>query len=296
MKKKLYVPLITMLLLGLTTSLFAGEKVDQSKDVGADGVVQIANVRGIIRVEGWDENQVSVKGELDDMAKSLIFKTNGTVTNIEVEMPKGRLNRGDGSNLIVRVPRGHQVDFEGVSSDFVVENVKEGVDIRTVSGDVDAKGIEKSIYIKTVSGDVKVKESSGDSRLASVSGDIKAEMDSESIETNVVSGDVTLHLGNFKRLDASVVNGEFWVKGAQMDDGETSVSSVNGDVTLNFTAALNARIKAKTGPGGNIHNEISSDEVEKVFPNQEKLKCTVGDGNGKVVVSTVNGTIKIKGD
>ena len=280
----------------LTGAAYAGEEVDKTLNVSADGVVQIENVRGIVRVEGWDRNEVSVKGELDDRAEKLIFETNGAVTNVIVKMPKGRLNRGDGSNLLIRVPNTNQVDFEGVSSDIVVENVSGGVDLSTVSGDVNAKEINKQVFLKSVSGDLVVKDSSGQSRLSSVSGDIQAKMDSQEVEANVVSGDITLHLRDFSMLDASTVNGEVWVKGAQTADGETSVSSVNGDITLNFTQSLDARVKAKTGPGGDIENDLTSDPVEKIFPNQQKLNINVGNGNGKVTISTVNGSIKLKGN
>ena len=128
------------------------------------------------------------------------------------------------------------------------------------------RGINKQIFLKSVSGDLVVKESSGQSRLSSVSGDIKAKMDSQEVEANVVSGDITLHLTEFSMLDASTVNGEVWVKGAQSADGETSVSSVNGDITLNFTQALDARIKAKTGPGGDIENDLTSFSISPPGP------------------------------
>ena len=120
-------------------------------------------------------------------------------------------------------------------------------------------------------------------------------MDSQEVEANVVSGDITLHLTDYTTLDASTVNGEVWVKGAQTVDGETSISSVNGDISLHFTESLDARVKVKTGPGGDIVNDLTTDPVEKIFPNQQRLGINVGNGNGKVTISTVNGSIKIKG-
>lgn len=284
---------MTMLLSG---AIYAGEEVDRTIGVRSDGVVQIENVRGIIRVEGWDRDEVSVKGTLDDSAERLIFETNGAVTNVIVKMPKGRIKRGDGSNLVIRVPNTNQVDFEGVSSDLFVNNISGGVDLATVSGDIDTNNISKQVFLKSVSGDLVIKESSGQARLSSVSGDIEANLDSQEVEANTVSGDVTLHLTVFTSLYASSVNGEVWIKGAQSDDGETDINSVNGDITLNFTKSLNARIKAKTGPGGDIDNDLTADPVENIFPNQQKLSCNAGNGNGKVKLSTVNGSIKLKGE
>ena len=165
---------MTMLLSG---AIYAGEKVDRTIGVSSDGVVQIENVRGIIRVEGWDRGEVSVKGTLDDSAERLIFETNGAVTNVIVKMPKGNIKRGDGSNLVIRVPNTNQVDFEGVSSDLFVKNISGGVDLVTVSGDIDTNNISKQVFLKSVSGDLVIKESSGQARLSSVSGDIEAKLD-----------------------------------------------------------------------------------------------------------------------
>lgn len=296
MKIKSIVSVIAIAFCLVSSDLLARESVDKELDVADDGIVQISNVRGYINVEGWSKDKVSVKGVLDEMATSLTFETSGKVTTIRVEMPKGRINHGDGSNLKIRVPTASQVEFEGVSTDLDISDIEAGIDVRSVSGDVDAKSIETRVFIKTVSGDLDIEKSKGPSRLSTVSGDIMAKMDSSSIEVNAVSGDIRLEIGAYEYLDASAVNGEVNVRGAQVDGGETSISSVNGDLVMSFTDSLNARVIAKTGPGGEIINKLTSDEVEKIFPNQAKLNCTVGDGNGKVTLSTLNGTIKLSGD
>lgn len=274
----------------------AGDKVEKTIDVKSDGVVEISNVRGIVRVEGWDKDQVSVKGELDDMAEDFIFETSRSTTVIKVELPRGRINRGDGSNLIVRVPYSNKVDFNGVSSDFIVNTVKAGIDIKTVSGDVTAENIETELKIKTVSGDIDLTESTGKARLSSVSGDIDANINSDEIDVDTVSGDSVLRLREYSRLEANTVNGELWVKGSQTDGGRTRMSTVNGDIELTFVGQLNATVKAKAGPGGDITNNLTDTKVEEIFPNQEKLNCEVGNGDGRVSLSTVNGSIKISGD
>ena len=63
---------------------------------------------------------------------------------------------------------------------------------------------------------------------------------------------------------------------------------------MNFVDGLNARVKIKTGPGGKIRNNVSSDAVEDIFPNQKRLGGTIGSGDGKVTFSTVSGTINLK--
>ena len=104
-----------------------------------------------------------------------------------------------------------------------------------------------------------------------------------------------LKLKEFDNLLASNVSGDVWVKGQQSDSGQTRLSSVTGDITLAFEGEVNARAKINTGPGGWISNDMSSDEVKNVFPNQQKLMMTLGDGSGRIKIGTVTGGIKLKG-
>jgi DUF4097 and DUF4098 domain-containing protein YvlB len=280
----------------LPTFLVAGEKVDETLDAQANGVVEIHNVRGDIRVNGWNKNSVQVKGELDDLAEKFTFESKGKVTYIKVELPRRNINRGDGSQLTIMVPAGSRVDFNGVSTDFDIEAVHGGIDLRSVSGDLTINNISEQIYVNSVSGDIKIHHSKGKAKLSTVSGDIKADMDSREVSLNSVSGDISVKLNNYDALIASSVNGELSVSGQQNDSGKSSLSSVNGDITLSFASAVNARVNVKSGPGGTIRNKLSSDPVEEVFPNQQKLMITVGDGSGYIKIGTVNGTITLKGD
>jgi len=206
--------------------------------VQSDGVVEISNIRGIVKVKGWDKDQVAVTGTLDDLAEGITFENKDKVTLIKVEMPDHNINHGDGSDLTIQVPYGNQVDFEGISSDLKVKNIKAGIDVRTVSGDIGVEGVEKILNIKTVSGDIQLKKSTGKAKLATVSGDIDGVINCPEVQVSSVSGDVNLKLDEY-----------------QLDGGETKLSSVNGDINLLFINKINTRVNVKTGPGGDITNQ-----------------------------------------
>ena len=287
--------ILLTILISLTSIVYASESVNKSLSAKADGVVEIHNVRGDIKIIGWDKNKVEIKGELDDLAEELIFETHGKVTVIRVKLPKRSINHGDGSDLVIRVPKANRVDFNGVSTDLNINNISGGIDIRSVSGDVDVDNVRKQLFINTVSGEISLKNSSGKAKLTSVSGEIDGECDSKDIAVDSVSGTIELKLKEFDNLLASNVSGDVWVKGQQSDSGQTRLSSVTGDITLAFEGEVNARAKINTGPGGWISNDMSSDEVKNVFPNQQKLIMTLGDGSGRIKIGTVTGGIKLKG-
>ena len=181
--RALNVSLKLLLKIGLLLSCFAGvahagEAVDKTLAVKADGVVRIDNVRGRIEVQGWERSDVMVKGTLDDLTKSFIFETSGSTTTVKVETPDN-LNRGDGSDLVIHVPSASRVRVDLVSADLTMQGLHGGVDGRTVSGQIDARDLSGTIVIGSVSGRIEVTGAAGPVTFNSVSGDINAQTDAE---------------------------------------------------------------------------------------------------------------------
>lgn len=277
----------------LTIPTYAGEEVDKTLSAEKDGIVEIVNTRGTVEIEGWGESEVRVQGELDDLTDEFVFEVEGDRTLIEVKLPKRNVNWGDGSDLDIRVPENSRVSFEGVSTDTTIIAVAGGIKIRTVSGDITASEINNQINVKTVSGDIDVRDSSGQANVSSVSGEIELDIDSSRLMLDTVSGDVEANLETFERLMANAVSGDIDVEGHFSEDGEIEISSVSSEISLELTAPINATISAQTGPGGDITNLVSDDEVETKFPAMNRLKTTVGDGSGSINLRTVSGDIRI---
>lgn len=286
--------LTTALLFSLPGFVLAGEAVDKSLKASADGKVEINNVRGTIKVVGWNKNKVHIKGELDDQAEELVFETQGQVTVIDIKMPRNTKHEGKGSDLVIKIPKNNRLDFSGVSTDISAESISGGVAIRSVSGEIKLSNTEEQLSVKSVSGDIVMKDTSGEAKLASVSGNISGNHESRELEAKTVSGNLNLELGEYDSLAAKSINGEIRVSGQMRDSGSTNLGTVNGDIRLVLNNTVNARARVKAGPGGKITNELSSDKVEEIFPNQQKLVMTLGDGSGDIKVGTINGSITLK--
>lgn len=285
---------ILLLLVALPAAVQAGESVDQQRTVSSDGVVEIHNTRGAVSITGWDEDVVKISGELDDLASGLTFEVRDGVTLIRVEMPKHDINHGDGSDLVIRLPRGSRVEFDGVSTDVMVAEVTGGTGIHSVSGDIHARRIDNSIRIKSVSGAVDVSQATGKIKISTVSGDMRLDLDTSVIVVDSVSGEVTLKLGDFDRLTASTVSGDQEIEGHLNNSGHMNIRSVSGEISLRFYDQVNATIDVKTGPGGDISNRMTADKPEEIFPAKMKLLTTLGDGSATVSMRTVTGDITLR--
>lgn len=274
----------------------AGEPVDLRLDADPQSKVRIDIVRGEVSVEGWDENAVRVQGTRDDKSKEFIFERDGREILIEDELKsRSGIGNGDGTIITVFVPRGSSVEMDTVSAGQTVKDVNGGVRLESVSGDVGARALRNGAAIGSVSGDVVLSGATGEVRLESVSGDIEADVDTTRLDVETVSGDaVVRNAGAVERLEASTVSGDLDVHTALAADGEASLESVSGDITLTLRDNVDARFYVETGPGGDIENGLSDQRPQRErYVGAESLEMRLGQGSADVEASVVTGTISL---
>lgn len=279
----------------MVASAGSGEEIDVSKSAAVDGLVEIVNPRGEVTVVGWDKAEVSVSGELDDLTEEFQFEVDDNSTTIEIEIPRRAANWGDGSDLMIHVPRASRVSFEGVSSDGNFRQIEGGLRARTASGDLEAEEIASQLNLTSVSGDVRAEECDGQARVSTVSGEIELRLKSDKVVVDSVSGDVEVELDEFTRLHATVVSGDLEIEGQLGPSGDIEMSSVSGDIDLVLRGELNARINVETGPGGDITNNLTDDAVKTKFPTASNLDIRSGDGSSRINIRTVSGDINLDG-
>lgn len=287
--------LVLLLLVSFSASLIAGEKVDRTLEVEADGTVEIYNVRGNIDVVGWSNNQVKVTGSLDELTEKFIFSSESGRTFIKVKLPKHSGYRSrDGSKLKVMVPMGSKVSFSGVATDLKFSKIDGGIDVNSVSGDIDVKQVKNRTYINSVSGKLVLNEVEGMMEVSTVSGDVNANVSCRKANISGVSADLVIKLDEIESANISTVSGDTKISGNLESDGDLKMSSVSGNAFYIVDGTLNARVSMETAPGGDIINEYSEHEPKSSFINSHNLRFTSGDGDGVIRMTTVSGNIGLK--
>jgi DUF4097 and DUF4098 domain-containing protein YvlB len=271
----------------------AGNDVELVRSVPADGWLLVKGVRGSFEIVGWDQAQVRVRGELDDLAEGLTFEVEGEKALLRVDMPERGVNWGDGSNLQIHVPRGIHLRVGVVSAEVALRQLDGDVGVRTVSGDVQGKKLGSHTHVKTTSGDVELSGATGSVRVVTTSGDASLELTVRDVQVDTMSGDVELALGGFDFVRANSISGELTITGALNPAGRLEGGTVSGDIDLQLASPVDAVIDCRTGPGGDIDNRVNPAEAQE-DPGGASLKTTVGDGRGTVRLSTVSGTLRLK--
>lgn len=291
----------------------AGEKIDDNLAVGDANTVAIENMSGEITVIGWDNANVSVKGELDDKAEKLTFEQVGNSINIKVELPNHGSWSSEGSNLTIYMPSTLRMSFDGISSDIKISNLTNSINVKTVSGDVQASKLQQyielssvsgniesenltgKITLATVSGNIDDKNSTGRLQLQAVSGDISVKSTANEVFVNNVSGSIKLNLDKIDELKLSTVSGDSEVSLHLQDNGITKALSVSGSIELYFQHNVSADFRLKASADGDLHSKLTKQKVqrEKYGPSS-KLYFQTGDATGSVRVSTVSGDVVVE--
>ena len=271
----------------------AQQTVERTGRAAADGTVDIENIAGSIRVEGWDRNEVSLSGQLGRGVERVDFEGNGQNTRIRVVYPRNGRNVG-GAELVVRVPAGSRVRAEGVSADVTVQNVSGDVDASSVSGAVRVTGTSRTVKAESVSGDVTISAPTNDVRAGSVSGRVQVGGATGFIEAETTSGDISVEGRDASTVSLHSVSGRVAYRGSLHRSGSVNIESFSGTVDFAVPGGTIADFEASTFSGG-IANEFNNERArtERRGPGSE-LEFSTGDNGAQIELSSFSGTIRIR--
>jgi len=272
---------------------FAGDKIAQSLVVEPDGKLFVDITRGLVKIKGWDKNEISIQGELDDSVKELIFKNKKHKTLIKA-VSKGEEHWGDSSILKIYMPHQTRLYFKGVDATYMISLLEAGVDGKTMTGDLVANNLADNVSLSTMSGQIKLMNSTGKANLETVAGDIILEGSYDKAKIRSMSGDLTLNIADIDEVKAKTISGDLMARGDVKNEAEISLESVNGSIVYYASDKLNAECSLSSKFGGEIFNAFSKDQVKNSYMNQKSLNFVSGDGSGSLSMHTISGDITIE--
>jgi hypothetical protein len=167
---------------------------------------------------------------------------------------------------------GHRgmVSIKGASSDLNITDIIGDLNIRTASGDGVLEKIKGAVNLSTASGDCRIHDVDGDLDISSSSGDITVSDVSGSVRTRTVSGNTRL-------------------SSLYAPQGDFDVESISGDVQIQVSRDFEGQIAVRS-LSGSIDSHLPA-EIQKYSNSQ--LRGTIGNGKGRIDVSTTSGDIGI---
>lgn len=280
----------------LATGAAAQERtINETRAVDAKARISIENLAGLVDVTGWDRNEVQITGTLDEKATKLDISGGGHALTIEVQYPDQRnLNIDKGSRLILKVPRGCELEVESVSAAITVADVAGKVSAESVSGNVTVRGAPSDLEIETVSGEIDVEVAGASMDLASVSGSILARGVSSDLEASTVSGEIeVIGSGPIAQLETESVSGSMKVVATPAASARWDLSAHAGNIDLTVPSGVNARFAIGTF-SGNIRDAFGHEaaRTNEYAPGSE-LTFTQGSGGAEIDIESFSGNVAI---
>ena len=271
------------------------DEIDKSAQADPRGEVVIGNVAGEVQVTGWDRNEVHVRADLDEGVQRLDFKTSGARTTIEVVLPKGRSYQGS-TDLVVQVPRNSSLVINTVSADQTIKDVRGMQRLQAVSGTIQTELWNEDLELKNVSGEVHVRGHSGKGvlRATSVSGGLRLDDIGSEMELNSVTGDMTVRVSELSKARIRTTNGDVELRASKVtDDVRIDAEAINGDLRFRFPRTLDAEFDISTF-NGDIDNCFGpKPHKTSEYGPGNSLRFKEGNGDGRVRIKTLNGTVEI---
>lgn len=278
----------------LITQPVMAEDINKTIDAEDDGHVHVSNIAGSVTVTGWDRDAVAVSGTLGRNVEELIFERNGDKVIIKVKVPRNG-GRGIDSDLDIKVPKDSSLDVGTVSADIEVTGVTGEQGLQAVSANIATEYFGEDVDVGAVSGDIEVTGNGADGEVSAstVSGSVTVFRASGDINAESVSGRVTVDEGSFDRVELGSVNGRVTFTGELQDGGRMEVETVNGPVNVEFTNEVSGRFDIDT-LNGSIRSckGPKAQRTSKYGPGWE-LEYEIGDGDSRVDISTVNGSVSV---
>ena len=301
-------------------SVFSDELVNINKPVSPNESIFIENISGIVNVNGWDKNELSIKGKLSKYVERLDLTSdaeNETTSVTLVLKESEREKKNVNCYLDIWVPVNSKIDVNTTSSSIKIAYLKGDITARSVSGEIEcyanannvelqtasgglkSSGNAKNLSITTVSGRVKVIGTSDYLVVEAVSSDVDIEGNFNDVRVKTVSGDIDFENNILSRGVFNVTSGDIWIESKIAKNIGLEVESMSGDVRLNLRGSVSADFLVGTF-SGDIHilgipkrNKDNEYEDFTFMGKNKSMKFNTGTDGGRISIQSFSGDISV---
>jgi hypothetical protein len=299
---------------------------EKTFDFSPGGSVQVTGDAGFIRVESWDKNEVFLR------YTKRVWESRRRDAEKRLEDLQVEINDQPGQLSIRQIPEFQEKDFRffdlfdpdrwahtrhSARIDFelrvprqcrlILESDEGDVTVRGIDGEVKIDCDEGNIEVENLArGDVSVQTDEGeiacrnlqldDGRLslASDEGTIRAsDVAARSVWAETDEGDIVL-----TRLDTAggkldSDEGDVELEVARFDEGTWSITTDEGDVDLFIPANADAEVALESNDGS-IRSDFPLNRVSDEHDRTERRTGRLGEGRGRLEISTDEGDISLR--
>lgn len=266
--------------------------------VSADGAsrLDLEVLRGEVVVRTWDRDAVQIRADHPGDRAVEIDRSNQAIS-VEVDARRGM---GLGPvDFEITVPRGFDVDVEGMALSVDIEGTEGEVEVTTIHGPITVRGGRGAIVLESVNGEIIVEGAQGTVEVNGMAGGVTIRDCSGDIVAESVGGPLTLEGITSSDVEAGTVGGRLHFQGSIERGGRYTFGTHGGEIVLVLPRGMDARVDATTLAGQiDVDYPGAPDEAVRVeeIPGMREMELnfTSGDGSARIEVETFGGRISIR--
>ncbi len=267
-------------------------KIDKiSRDISLTGIktVTLINPRGEISFKGTSVDNLVLKGTLDEQAQALKISRNGVELIIKVILPQ-HIGPKKGSNFQIILPSSMNIQVKGVDTKWKFNDTS-ALNIQVVGGEITATNVLGDVIVDAVSVNALIKNIHGNVKFNTLSGKIIISEISGKMVASAVDGSLTFKQKNINLVKLTSVGGTIDITGKMTPLSLVDISTVAGNVRLAMATSESLNYNIDVLKQGQINNQLNIPGNSYTDSNGVHLDLSIGDGLGKVNVTTVSGTV-----
>jgi DUF4097 and DUF4098 domain-containing protein YvlB len=298
---------------------------NQTFTVQPGGRLLVEADRGSVDITTSDTSQVTitvnreVKRTDDKKAQEILdahqitFAQDGDAVSVKAKFPKGEsIWSRKGSNLsvkyVISVPKkfdlqigtaggsinvadiAGKLDLDTAGGSIHVGNVDGTVKADTAGGSIHVAGATGLVDADTAGGSIKLGKMGGAVNADTAGGSIRIESAAGPVKADTAGGSIELS-GLAGPVDADTSGGSITARFIQAPNGESSLGSTGGGVTVYVADKLAFDVDAEA-MGGGVKTEVPVSVIGKISRNE--VRGTINGGGAKLKLRSMGGGIQIK--
>ena len=306
--------LLIMLVFLASYNLTAKTEINETHSLSDNGRIHVDNISGSITLNGWDKNEVKIQGSYSGSVEKVDITSSSNTIRIKVVYRLGLFFKGK-CDLEIFAPRNGKLDIDSVSAKINISGFKSSASIDSVSGDIVLSGDFTSLDVDSTSGDVELSGNAETLEINTTSGDVDITGSGEEIDFSSISGSLKI-IGTYPRIKGDTISGSVDYKGKAIDycninttsgsvnidcipneKADLNIQTTSGTIDITVPSEISARLKFESFSGTIkvIGIDYENSYEEDFMEISKTLKTTIGNGDVKIYLQTLSGSIKLKG-
>jgi hypothetical protein len=271
-----------------TATANAQTKVNRGLPLDATGAVRVYNLVGSVRITGWKNDSVAVRGSLPKWG---VLHMGGGRGGIKIFV-EGADERNPGpANIEVMVPMRAKVWVKTATASIDVSGVSGSLDLYVVGGDITVKGNPADVNAEAIDGSITISGSPAWVRAKSASGNVSINGSSSDVTCSTVSGKIDVDGTKFEKAKFESVTGNIRFAGSFERGGLVNFDTHSGSIEIGMPAGSPADLDVVSIAGSIVNKLTSSKPLPGRYGRGSELSTSSGEGGTRVVVRSFKGPV-----